>query len=324
MSTFGVPHHVNLGPEGRALRDQIIRDTTVSGATPGKRDELVDGLYDAVMGDTGVPLADLPPDASTADYSGFVNAGMQSVQDRTVPTMRPRSAQPMTNPGFVKNAAVKPAGVPRYGQYQQPEEGYYPPEHAPQPAAMASPNQIRAIQRFPALVELLGSDEETSSKIASKIMTECNAILVGKIEKNSKEFNKNAGVCRANKQNMKQYFMGKEENGTTWGCIVTASGPFRGDDNNRRFLVVGVVPYHAHQFKTVHDRHIDVGHYEIEFLGAQLLQAIDAVVGLDNLKTANALECKGDQLAHGGRVFDDKHLVVTHATSLPLIWSTGR
>jgi len=239
MYSGNMPVHVNLGPEGRALREEVERQTRVSGAASGKHAEMVDGLFDAVTSGSGVNIVDnptVPPDSASVDYSGFVNAGSQSMQDRTVADPRIRTAQQdLQNPGVVRNAGVRPAGQARYGYGQPvdqyPQYDYGPPPPPTQPGIVASPNQIRAIQKWPALVEFLGMDDDTSTKIASKIMTECNILMIDKIEKNSKDLNKYAGVCKADNQNIKQYFMGEEEKDSkTWACIVTASGPFRGDE----------------------------------------------------------------------------------------------
>ncbi len=93
------------------------------------------------------------------------------------------------------------------------------------PKLKISRNQWTALQKFPALVELLGTVE--GEKIAQQISTKVNDLLVINISANSREINKYAGVCVSEDQNIKQYFVGKNE---SWACCVISSGPFRGDE----------------------------------------------------------------------------------------------
>lgn len=86
-----------------------------------------------------------------------------------------------------------------------------------------SPNQASAIKKYPILVEFLG--KPGGEKIAKKINSEMNLIMADLVHENSKEANEYAVLCKADKQNLREYFIG---NG--WACRVTASGPFRGDE----------------------------------------------------------------------------------------------
>lgn len=88
-----------------------------------------------------------------------------------------------------------------------------------------STNQSLAVQKYPALIELLGSP--SGEKIVKTILADLNKILCVKIGENSKVISKYAKVCENDRQNIKQYFAGDDNQ---WVCVVTASGPFRGDE----------------------------------------------------------------------------------------------
>jgi len=86
-----------------------------------------------------------------------------------------------------------------------------------------SRNQAMAIKKYPTLVEFLGRPE--GEKVAREIAGDMNILMAEIISANSKEANDCALICKAEKQNLRQYFQGKD-----WLCRVTASGPFRGDE----------------------------------------------------------------------------------------------
>jgi len=86
-----------------------------------------------------------------------------------------------------------------------------------------SANQQRAIKKYPALLEILGSKE--GEIIVSDILLKMNAIVTKKVGSNSKKINKYAQICVADRRNLKQYFRGEG-----WVCCVTASGPFQGTE----------------------------------------------------------------------------------------------
>jgi hypothetical protein len=83
--------------------------------------------------------------------------------------------------------------------------------------------QYRALTKFPALIEFLGSKD--GEKIAQRIASEMATLVVDKVGENSKLISKFAVSCQAERQNIKQYYKGPG-----WVCRVTASGPFRGDE----------------------------------------------------------------------------------------------
>lgn len=88
-----------------------------------------------------------------------------------------------------------------------------------------SARQYLAVQKYPALIELLGSED--GDAIVNNILSKVNEIMVEKISKNSREISKNAQACVSEKQNIKQYFVGDNDE---WVCVLTASGAFRGDE----------------------------------------------------------------------------------------------
>lgn len=88
-----------------------------------------------------------------------------------------------------------------------------------------SSRQKIALQKYPALIEILGSD--SGDKIASVILSKLNELVVAQISENSKQINKLAYACKADKHNIKQYFVGENE---SWVCVITASGPFSGTE----------------------------------------------------------------------------------------------
>lgn len=92
-----------------------------------------------------------------------------------------------------------------------------------EPQYFVSKNQFKAIQKFPSLVEYLGTVE--GDKIAKAMLTEVNKRIADKIGENSKTINEHARVCVAERHNLKQYYQGPD-----WVCVITASGPFKGDE----------------------------------------------------------------------------------------------
>ena len=115
----------------------------------------------------------------------------------------------LTNPGLTKFANT--AGEP---MAQLPDNLQY-----------ISPRQAHALEKFPALIEFLGMEE--GEGIAKEVAAKVNEIMVVKIGENAKGLSKYAQTCVADKQNMKQFYVGPDK---TWACEVIASGPFRGDE----------------------------------------------------------------------------------------------
>lgn len=94
-----------------------------------------------------------------------------------------------------------------------------------EPQHTVSKNQFLAIQKYPSLIDHLGTPE--GDKLAQTMLAEVNVSIADKIEKNSKAVSEFARTCKAERQNLQQYFVGEDEK---WACRITASGPFRGDE----------------------------------------------------------------------------------------------
>lgn len=93
------------------------------------------------------------------------------------------------------------------------------------PKYTISTNQFQALKKYPSLIEFLGT--ASGERIAQSIIGEVNIILAEKIEENTKIISKTAASCKSVKQNLKQFFVGENDE---WVCEVTANGPFRGDE----------------------------------------------------------------------------------------------
>ena len=88
-----------------------------------------------------------------------------------------------------------------------------------------SQRQWTAIQKYPALIEFLGSD--FGDKIATEVAAKANVLMIDALNKNAKQLSKYAYTCESTGKNIKQYFVNKDGN---WICQVIANGPFRGDE----------------------------------------------------------------------------------------------
>lgn len=88
-----------------------------------------------------------------------------------------------------------------------------------------SQNQLAALQKYPALIDLLGTDHGDS--LVNEIVVGVNKMVVANIEQNTKDACTFTKGCQADRKNIKGYFVGEDE---AWACVVIASGPFRGDE----------------------------------------------------------------------------------------------
>jgi len=152
---------------------------------------------------------------------------------------------------LLKNASVDLPDPPKTAVTQVSET-------SSKPAFKMSANQYQALQKYPALIEFLGSPggESLVKEIAGKVAEH----MVNRIANNSKEISKYAQICVAEKQNIKQYFAGENNE---WVCVVTASGPFRGDeaffykqDEDRAFIVRKISNKYediTDQFNVIHE-----------------------------------------------------------------------
>jgi len=153
------------------------------------------------------------------------------------PTQMEGESLHMDMNGFYKNAAgnmsaedlhsaMQNAHTPREGDeptFPGEPQGGYPLPQSNQPRHVLSQNQAVAVKKYPMLVEFLGRPE--GDKIAKEISGHMNAVIADVVHANSKEANDSAVICKADKQNLREYFQGDG-----WVCRVTASGPFRGDE----------------------------------------------------------------------------------------------
>lgn len=86
-----------------------------------------------------------------------------------------------------------------------------------------SPNHLKAIEKYPSLIEMLGRDD--TGQLADKIACVVNEWIVGNIGKNSQHINKNALDCKQENNFIKQYFKYDDRAG-----FIKVSGSFRGDE----------------------------------------------------------------------------------------------
>lgn len=101
------------------------------------------------------------------------------------------------------------------------------PQTPSRPQLKLSQNQLRALRKYPALIEFLGGAQ--GEQVAKTILSQVNRMVVKNIEANTKSVHKSAHACEATGQNIKTYFVGNDDQGQ-WVCCVIASGPFRGDE----------------------------------------------------------------------------------------------
>jgi hypothetical protein len=177
-----------------AIIDAIMNKTPVQASVP----QYGDGPTHAMSNESSA----LPGCSMDMDY--MTDVAMRSLGVGSV------ASAVASNPSMVKTASTE--------QTEQREEDR-------KPQFSISARQYRAIQKYPALVELLGSDD--GEKIVNSIASRVTELIVNKIGNNSKQINKHAQACVADKQNIKQFFVG---NNKEWVCCVIASGPFRGDE----------------------------------------------------------------------------------------------
>lgn len=101
------------------------------------------------------------------------------------------------------------------------------PQQPARPQLKLSQKQLRALKKFPALIEFLGGEQ--GDQIAKTVLAQVNRMVVKQVEANTKSVHKNIYACEATGQNIKTHFVGDDELGK-WVCCVIASGPFRGDE----------------------------------------------------------------------------------------------
>jgi hypothetical protein len=202
-------HTVNS--EDRALMDEIKKSTNVS--------SYIGGVYDAITtGDMSAAKSAVP------NYGPGVNAGHLSAHESGGLPMDMQGVF-VASQNILGEEGTAQAMKTAYAQPGQPNQIYSQAAGPPsqKPSFKVSENQFRAIQKYPTLVEFLGSDN--GDGIAQQVMKEINGLVVKQIEQNSQLINPEAKMCVANRQNLNQFFQGDG-----WVCQVTARGPFMGNE----------------------------------------------------------------------------------------------
>ena len=87
-----------------------------------------------------------------------------------------------------------------------------------------TPNQKKAISKYPSLVDVLGKDG-IGDFIADKVGEAANQWVLNRIQKNSQLINKNAIDCKNDEGSIKQYFKYSNRAG-----FIKAAGKFAGDE----------------------------------------------------------------------------------------------
>lgn len=183
--------------EDRAIEQQVRESTRVS--------SYIDNIYDALKtGDMNSVKGMVPDYASPSPYKK--GSGMELNETG----------------GFSMDLSMFSAPEETGNEPNVPAENKKKASHK-NPDTVVTANQFRAIKKYPQIVEFLGT--ENGNKLASKILGEVNTIIADKIEKNTQLVNEHAKNCIAHKQYLHQFFQG-----SGWGCKVTASGPFRGNE----------------------------------------------------------------------------------------------
>lgn len=101
----------------------------------------------------------------------------------------------------------------------------------------ATSNQLKAIGKYPSLIEMLGNDE--SEELANIIGSAINNYIVSKLHKNASSINKQAIECKQEDNHIKEYYKYEDKVG-----FIKVSGSFKGDEyihyddkNNKAFVL---------------------------------------------------------------------------------------
>lgn len=205
MSKFG---RRNMSPEDRLEQRQIEDSLKVS--------SYLDDVYEAIHTNT-MPKVDVPnyKEPSLAELRKLESEGVSmDFEGLYAGVARDLSPEQM-------KTAMADTHAPRESDEKTFSHASSPPSS--QPGLPVSRSQAMALKKYPTLIEFLGRPE--GEKIAKRIAGDMNLLIADMVAANSKEANVHAIACKAEKQNLKQYFQGEG-----WLCRVTASGPFRGDE----------------------------------------------------------------------------------------------
>lgn len=186
-----------LTSEERAQSEEIEKTLVVS--------SYLEEVYEAIH--TGAP-----PKIQVPNYKEPTKGELLGAVHSNTPLPHEQEGMNMNFDELYKlsGVSVPPAAVPA-------------PKSADSSIPHITQNQWKAIKKYPGLVEFLGQSH--GEKIAREISEQVNIVLAKVVEKNSRHASKHAVDCKADRQNLKQYFQTDD-----WICRVTASGPFCEDD----------------------------------------------------------------------------------------------
>ena len=202
------------------LEEKAITDTL---KVSSYLDEVLESIHTGARPKVNVPNYRKPTPgealSQVASEAGGINMDFDAVYSASAATLGDQNTQRAMEDAY-------PTSMEKTATFQGNTDPMVP--NVPSaPRFTISRHQAIAIKKFPALIEFLGGEE--GEIIANVVNEKMNVILADRIQKNSYEANECALGCKADKQNLKQYFGGKVGD-KDWLCIITASGPFRGDE----------------------------------------------------------------------------------------------
>jgi len=197
-------------PEDAYVEAEFKKATTVN----------KDALFDNLVSGTPIPEAGGSGGGVGGSNESALLPGMSMGDNSQVFNAMYKTAQGVSSlhehPELLENAAAHIATNP--GQVAKPEQ-------TAGPQYKISARQLYACQKFPALVSFLGT--EKGENLAKEIAGKVNELLVENLGENAKAIGKFAHSCVADRQNIKQFYIGDNN---AWVCQVVANGPFRGDE----------------------------------------------------------------------------------------------
>jgi len=208
----------NLSEEDRLLHQEIEASTKIN------QDALMDHWLH------GTPMPHVSSSASGGGLSSNETGSLFSIDCRQNDYMFKTAASALGPGGLVTALQNDPTLIEKYSpdelsKMQAASDGASVSQAKPHNMPHISARQWKAIQRYPALVEFLGSAQ--GDKIASEIANKVNKLMVFALNDNAKKLSKYAYSCESAGNNLKQFYVNKDDN---WVCQVTANGPFRGDE----------------------------------------------------------------------------------------------
>ncbi len=205
-------------PEDYALKQEVEQATKVN------KDALLDHLLN------GTPI---PQSSSSHGYGGSSSnesASLFSMDYRNNDYMLGTAMQVLGSNGIAAALQADPTLLEKYSANElmaMQKQANGNEQSIPQVSTgpRISQRQWNAIQKYPALIEFLGSDhgEQIANEVAGKVAS----VMVHTLGENAKKLSKHAYSCESVGKNIKQFFLNKDDG---WVCQVTANGPFRGDE----------------------------------------------------------------------------------------------